>query len=107
MPWLWWRPAAAAPLSPLTWELPYAAGAAVKTNKKKETQNGPPGLHPFQGSSGGSISWLFPVVEVSVFLGPKPHIIPTSAPFLTSASLSLTLLPPFAKAPYDDTGTSV
>jgi len=32
--WLWWRLAAAAPIRPLTWELPYAAGAAVKRGKK-------------------------------------------------------------------------
>ena len=34
--WLWWRPAVAAPIGPLAWELPYAAGAALKrqTNKK-------------------------------------------------------------------------
>ena len=35
--WLWCRPAAAAPIRPLVWELPYAAGAALKTQgiKKK------------------------------------------------------------------------
>ena len=32
--WLWHRPAAAAPIRPLAWELPYAMGAALKTNKK-------------------------------------------------------------------------
>ena len=32
--WLWYRPAAAAPIQPLAWELPYAAGAAVKRKKK-------------------------------------------------------------------------
>ena len=30
LPWLWHRPAGAAPIQPLTWELTYAAGAAVK-----------------------------------------------------------------------------
>ena len=34
--WLWCRLAAAAPIQPLAWELPYAAGAAVKKKKKKE-----------------------------------------------------------------------
>ena len=29
------RPAATAPIQPLAWELPYAAGAAVKVFKKK------------------------------------------------------------------------
>ena len=31
--WLWYRWAAAAPIGPLAWELPYAAGAAVKRKK--------------------------------------------------------------------------
>ena len=31
--WLWRRPAAAAPLQPLAWELPYATGAAIKQTK--------------------------------------------------------------------------
>ena len=29
--WLWHRPAAAAPIRPLTWELLYTTGAALKT----------------------------------------------------------------------------
>ena len=31
--WLWHRPAATAPIRPLAWEPPYAAGAALKTKK--------------------------------------------------------------------------
>ena len=42
LPWLWYRLAAVALIGPLAWELPYAAGAALKgqkTNKpKKEFQ---------------------------------------------------------------------
>ena len=37
--WLWWRPAATAPIRPPDWEPPYAAGAAqemAKRQKKKE-----------------------------------------------------------------------
>ena len=34
--WLWYRPASAAPILPLAWELPYAAGAKIKKRKKKE-----------------------------------------------------------------------
>ena len=34
--WLWLRPAAAAPLSPLAWELPYAAHATLRTKKKEK-----------------------------------------------------------------------
>ena len=29
--WLWLRPAAAAPIGPLVWKPPYAAGAALKS----------------------------------------------------------------------------
>jgi len=32
---LWCRPAAAAPIRPLAWELPYATGVALKRKKKK------------------------------------------------------------------------
>ena len=34
--WLWCRLAAAIPIQPLAWELPHAAGAAVKRKKKKK-----------------------------------------------------------------------
>ena len=34
--WLWCRPAATAPIQPLAWELPYALGAAPKSQKKKK-----------------------------------------------------------------------
>ena len=34
--WLWCRQAAVAPIRPLTWELPYASGAALKDKKKKK-----------------------------------------------------------------------
>ena len=30
--WLWHRPAAVALIQPLAWELPYATGAAIKSN---------------------------------------------------------------------------
>ena len=33
--WLWCRLAAVAPIGPLAWELPYAAGAAQKRKSKK------------------------------------------------------------------------
>ena len=36
--WLWCRPAATAPIGPLAWEPPYAAGAALKRKKKKEEE---------------------------------------------------------------------
>ena len=38
--WLWCRPAAVAPIRPLAWEPPYAAGVALKRQKtKKKKQN--------------------------------------------------------------------
>ena len=33
--WLWHRPAAAATIQPLAWELPYAIGVTVKEKTKK------------------------------------------------------------------------
>ena len=38
--WLWWRLAATAPVGPLAWEPPYAAGAALgeKKGKKKKRE---------------------------------------------------------------------
>ena len=33
--WLWHRPAAAAPILPLAWDLPYAVVVDVKKKKKK------------------------------------------------------------------------
>ena len=40
--WLWRRPAATAPIGPLSWEPPHAAGAALekaKRKKKKEKES--------------------------------------------------------------------
>ena len=36
MLWLWCRPAATAPMRPLAWEPPYAAGAALEKKRKKK-----------------------------------------------------------------------
>ena len=38
--WLWCRLAAAAPISPLAWELPHTSGAALKRSKKKKKKTG-------------------------------------------------------------------
>jgi len=40
--WLWCRPAAAAPIRPLAWEFPYAAGVAPKKTKTNEQTKNPP-----------------------------------------------------------------
>ena len=34
--WLWHTPAATAPMGPLAWKPPYAAGVALKRQKKDE-----------------------------------------------------------------------
>ena len=34
--WLWHRPAATAPIGPLAWEPPYAAGAALEKTKRQK-----------------------------------------------------------------------
>ena len=36
--WLWCRMAAPAPIQPLAWEPPYAAGVALKTKKQNKTK---------------------------------------------------------------------
>ena len=36
--WLWYRAAAAVLIQPLAWELPYAAGAALKKDQKKKKE---------------------------------------------------------------------
>ena len=36
--WLWRRPGAVVPIRPLAWEPPYAAGAALKSKKKKRNK---------------------------------------------------------------------
>ena len=39
--WLWHRQAAAAPIQPLAWELPYALGVFLKRKRKKKKGNQP------------------------------------------------------------------
>ena len=36
MLWLWYKPAAVAPIGSLAWELPYASDVALKRQKKKK-----------------------------------------------------------------------
>ena len=36
LPWLWCRPATVDLIQPLTWKLPYDAGAVIKKKKKKK-----------------------------------------------------------------------
>ena len=36
--WLWFRPAAVAPIGPLVWDPPYDVGVALKRPKKKRKE---------------------------------------------------------------------
>jgi len=53
--WLWQRPAATAPIGPLAWEPPYAAGVALEKAKTHNNNNNnayntvPPDLHSADG----------------------------------------------------------
>ena len=38
LPWLWYRPAAVAPIRPLAWELPCAEGVALKNKIRDKIQ---------------------------------------------------------------------
>ena len=63
--WLWRRPAAVAPIRPLTWAPPYAAGAALKRQKKTEKTK----PHLLEVLIWGAYSCLF------FFFFPSMHII--------------------------------
>ena len=39
--WMWCGPAAVAPIGPLVWKPPYAAGMALKSKKKKKNTGVP------------------------------------------------------------------
>ena len=47
LPWLWRRSAAAAPIQPLAWELPYATGAALKKQSINQVGKTGPILTPY------------------------------------------------------------
>ena len=40
MLWLWRRPVATTPIRPLTWDLPYAAGVAIKSKQANKQIGG-------------------------------------------------------------------
>ena len=92
MLWLWCRPAAAAPLPPIAWELLFAAGRAVKTKKKQQP---PPEknpthyadhIHPLLRSSCGIKSTLN---KIQCLL--KRYTICPAPAVLTASILSLPL----------------
>ena len=46
LPWLWCRPAAAAPIGSLAWEPPYASGAALKSKQTNKQDVNTKGVGP-------------------------------------------------------------
>ena len=46
--WLWCRLAAPAPIGPLVWEPPYAAGKTIEETKKKKKKERKPERHEFE-----------------------------------------------------------
>ena len=57
--WLWRRLVATAPIRPLAWELPYAAGAALERQKdKKEKRHGPSGGRNLVGRPFVGNQWM-------------------------------------------------
>ena len=66
--WLWCSLATAALIQPLTWELPYATPAALKSKKKKKKNPGvpfvaqqlanPPRIHEDVGSIPALTQWV-------------------------------------------------
>ena len=66
--WLWHRAAAVALIQPLAWELPYAAGAALKSKKKKKNSSAPHSIPTIQ-------FMMFPFADASavvVLMASKP-----------------------------------
>ena len=87
--WLWWRPAAVAPIQLLAWEPPYATGAALKKKKKPTKckgwdfwgEQGVGGWAAFRrdlisleecGSLRGALGDFFFFLVFMPFLGPLP-----------------------------------
>ena len=65
--WLWCRPATAALIQPLAWELPYATDVALKRQKNKEyfrssccaaAETSPNRNHEVLGSISGLAQWV-------------------------------------------------
>ena len=67
--WLWCRPAAAAQIQPLTWELPYAAGAALREKQTNKKVRSAYGTHDLERFSEKSSFILLNLVSLSSNLG--------------------------------------
>ena len=62
---LWYRPAAVAPIQPLTWELPYAVGVALK-KKKGQTEEREVEMEDVEGGKEVQCHHLEKITLVSV-----------------------------------------
>ena len=88
--WLWCRPVAAALIQPLSWEIPYTAGAVLKQNKTKENKTHkvfakPQALQglcptPTDSTSQPSCSSHWPRCCVTQALLPLPFYLEPSSP---------------------------
>ena len=70
--WLWHRPAATAPIGPLTWERPHAAGVALETQKQK-TKNKTKKTWPWEFCR---LNWAAPDRGSPATDGHKPSPVP-------------------------------
>ena len=71
LPWLWYRPAAAALIQPLVWEIPHATGAALKKPKTKRIGAGTFSKHRCLVLSSDSIGFPWEGGSFSPFEGPR------------------------------------
>ena len=89
LPWLWHRQAAAAPIQPLAWELPYAACGALKSNKERKKEevgvDKYPSLLPAVQSQGEYFRQL--LRTHSCFIGLKFNTLPNQWDLLTPLNL--------------------
>ena len=63
--WLWHRPAATAPIGPLAWEPPYAAGTALR--RQRDQKNLKRKTHTKLGQKASHFpKWATPVIPDSI-----------------------------------------
>ena len=70
--WLWYRPAATALILPLAWEPPYAAGEALKKDKRQKKEKELPGAWQ-EGREGGRAR-LYPSLTLCGWLTSRRNL---------------------------------
>ena len=74
--WLWCRQATTAPLGPLAWELPYAAGVALKRKQTKKNVDLSPSVLSYISISSSASKGDIPLLDGECYLfGQKADII--------------------------------